>query len=151
MLGLVARHPDIHPEKTICKPWMQKQIWLTGWNTPLLRGGFKYFFHVHPDFVGKWIQFEEHILWKMGCFNHQLALLFFVVRVVVFSPLSGGGVLTLLDLDKKVPAKISPLCWGKNGRCFVKKATLFSQEGAYDELDISQNIWENQTMFLFGV
>ena len=69
----------------------------------------------------------------MGCFNHQLALLFFVVLVVVFSPLSGGGVLTLLDLDKKVPAKISPLCLGEQTEgallrkrpCFLRRVHIW--------------------------
>ena len=34
---------------------------------------FQIFLDVHP-YLGKWIQFDEHIFFKMGRFNHQLSV-----------------------------------------------------------------------------
>ena len=50
--------------------WTKKQ-WMMSKKKDLLGGG-KYFWNFHPDFWGRWIQFDEYF--SDGWFKHQLAI-----------------------------------------------------------------------------
>ena len=64
------------------------------WAYYFLGGGFKHFLLFIPD-VGEMIQFDVRICFTVGCFNHQLDKLLFVVWEL-FSQVNPGKKMLLI-------------------------------------------------------